>query len=158
MVLRAQPPSFPESPRKNIVELVSFYLGGCGYCSPTAPLRGKHPKIMKNTYSKEELQAKANEVFSSFENAKKVYATLDGNVFIEENRARLHAGTKGTIVPFDRPIDQDSDDIKLSAPERIKLIQEVTSLEALEAFKNETAKTVKAAYEAKLQELSNPAN
>lgn len=100
--------------------------------------------IMKKEFSKEELQESANKVFEQFPNAKKVYATLDGNTFLDENRARLHAG-KGMVVPFEKPVptpDEQTTKPK-TAPELIEEINLLESKEALEALEiNETRKTV----------------
>lgn len=53
------------------------------------------------TKSKEELKATAQKVFKQYKKAKKVFATLDGNVFLDKNRAELHAG-KDTVLSFSR--------------------------------------------------------
>ncbi len=115
---------------------------------------------MSKVYSEKELKEIANGTFAEFPNAKKAYATTDGNVFLEENRARLHAGAKGTVVPFDRPIETEETG-KADAPakpakaeDQIKAIGEATTLEELEKFKSDTRATVVKALEAKTAELT----
>jgi lipopolysaccharide export system protein LptA len=49
--------------------------------------------------TKEELKAAAKAALKNYPNAKKVFATLDGNVFLDKNRAELHAG-KSTVIEF----------------------------------------------------------
>lgn len=100
--------------------------------------------IMKKEFSKEELQENANKVFEQFPNAKKVYATLDGNTFLDENRARLHAG-KGMVVPFEKPVPTPAEQTTKpkTAPELIEEINLLENVEALEDLAlNENRKTV----------------
>lgn len=110
---------------------------------------------MKELTNKE-LQAKADKVFADFPKAEKVYATTDGNVFLEENRANLHA-KKGKVIPFDRPLSpeplkEDNKDVKYTAVQAIELIKEA-DLVGLAQFANDTRKTVVEAYQARLEEL-----
>lgn len=110
---------------------------------------------MKELTNKE-LQAKADRVFAEFPKAEKVYATTDGNVFLEENRANLHA-KKGKVIPFDRPLSpeplkEDNKDVKYTAVQAIELIKEA-DLVGLAQFANDTRKTVVEAYQARLEEL-----
>lgn len=98
---------------------------------------------MKKEFSKEELQERANNIFEQFPKAEKVYATLDGNTFLEENRARLHAG-KGTVATFERPLPTE---IQTSKPKSAQdLIEEINTLESLDDLDalalNESRKTV----------------
>lgn len=53
------------------------------------------------TYSKEELQAKALEVFEQHPNQDSIFAREDGNVFFDEHYANLDKG-KLKVYPFDR--------------------------------------------------------
>lgn len=55
---------------------------------------------MKKAYNKTELEAFAKKVFKNNPTAKKAFATSDGNVFLMQNRAKLHAGAKGTVLTF----------------------------------------------------------
>lgn len=105
--------------------------------------------------SKEEIEKKVAETFKGFPHTKKLYATLDGNVFIEENRAKLHATIKGTVLEFDRPIEasEENEPIKMSAQEVIKLILEAQTLEDLAKYATDERKTVKAAFEKRSEEL-----
>lgn len=113
---------------------------------------------MKKTYTEDELKALTNEVFEQYPKANKAFATVDGNVFIEENRANIHAGAKGRVFPFDRPlakVEKASDTPKApSAADQIKAIGEVVNLEGLEAFKMDTRATVVKAVEDKTAELT----
>lgn len=111
----------------------------------------------KKVYSEKELEQKALAAFAQYPNAKQVYATSDGNVFLEKNRASLHAG-KGSIVTFDRPIkeeeEKDNAPKTLKAEEVIKAIKEAQNLEALDAFRSDERATVKKALEAKEKEFN----
>ena len=49
---------------------------------------------MKKTYSKAELEKKAKDVFKEYPSAKSLFATTDGQFFLDKNRANLHAGAK----------------------------------------------------------------
>ena len=123
---------------------------------------------MEKTYNEKELKEKADQVFAEFPDAKKVFATLDGNVFLMENRARLHAGNKGRVIPFDRPIEETKKELKANdstkettskppkAEEQIAAIKAATTLDELKAFEADSRVTVKAALEARLKELQNP--
>lgn len=96
---------------------------------------------MKKEFSKEELQERANEVFEQFPKAEKVHATLDGNTFLEENRAKLHAG-KGMVVTFEKPVFE-----AIAKPKTAnELIEEINLIEIIEVLEtlalNETRKTV----------------
>ncbi|GGA84658.1 hypothetical protein GCM10008015_26800 [Flavobacterium palustre] len=110
---------------------------------------------MKKTYTEAQLKEKANEVFAQFPKANKVFATVDGNVFLQENYANMHAGAKGRVLPFDRPIEAVKEAVKApTADEQIKAITAVTTLEALEPFKADTRKSVMKAIEDKTAELT----
>ncbi len=83
---------------------------------------------MKKTYNKEELQVRAQEVFKQYPNAQEVYATSDGNVFLMENRAKLHAG-KGNVISFVREFDADEEEQEfdlnsLTRPELVDFAKE----------------------------------
>lgn len=112
---------------------------------------------MKKTYSEEELKESANSVFEQYPNATKVFATVDGNIFLDENRANIHAGAKGRVLPFDKPLvkEEKADATKNpSAADQIKAISEVTKLEDLEPFKADSRATVVKAVQDKTAELS----
>lgn len=53
-------------------------------------------------YSKEELSSQAGEHFKRL-GVNKLYATTDGQFFILENRAQLHAGTSLTVYRLEDP-------------------------------------------------------
>jgi hypothetical protein len=118
---------------------------------------------MKTTYSEDELKELASKVFTQYPDANEVFATVDGNIFLQRNRADIHAGEKGRVLPIERPIAAVGDDskkdktgIKLSAEEAIKAIALVETLEALEPFKADTRSTVIKAVENKTAELTKP--
>lgn len=110
--------------------------------------------------SKEELWERAEEVLAQYKNADKVFATTDGNVFLDENRAQLHAG-KGRVVTFERQVFSDSkkteDADRMTAKETVKAIAESESIGDLEKFVNDDRKTVKEAYQKKLEEFNTEA-
>lgn len=108
---------------------------------------------MKQTYSESELKEQAGEVFKQYPAVNTLYATVDGNVFIEKNRADIHAGAKGRVLPFDRPVIKEAVAPSTKAEDVIKAISEVTTTEELEVFKADTRKTVIKAVEDKTAEL-----
>lgn len=116
------------------------------------------------TYSEEELKELANTTFKQFPNAEHVHATVDGNTFLERNRADIHAGPKGRVFTFDRPIVTESEDsnkektakIKLSAEDSIKAIGLAETLEDLKPFETDTRATVVKALQDKKAELEKP--
>lgn len=105
--------------------------------------------------TKEELKEKAEEILKEFPTANKVYATVDGNVFLEENRARLHATVKGTVMEFTREpvLVETSGDKPAPAKEVIEAIKIAETKEDLEAFATDTRKSVKDAFEKRLAEI-----
>lgn len=52
------------------------------------------------TYSLDQLQQMAGEHFARL-GVNKLFATSDGQFFLLENRARLHAGKKGSVYPIE---------------------------------------------------------
>lgn len=104
----------------------------------------------KKTYSEAELKQKAEPVFDRFTNAESVFATTDGNVFLDRNRAELHAG-KGRVIQFDRPVPtpEAPEEPKMTAKDAIALI-ETAALEDLADFANDQRKTVQEAYQKRL--------
>lgn len=119
----------------------------------------------KKTFSKEQLEKKANKVFADYPNAKKVYATADGNCFLLENRANMHAGPKGTVLTFERPVKKEVEkpqeatgESKGTTPTKavdvIAAITKAESLEALKEFESDKRATVVAAFRAKGDELT----
>lgn len=115
----------------------------------------------KKSYSESELKDKANDVFAQFPNAKKVYATSDGNVFLEVNRANLHAGAKGKVYPFDKPAAASKEDegqtYPLNAKNTIAAIKAVEKIEDLEQYKTDERTSVIAALTEKTNQLTEPA-
>jgi hypothetical protein len=57
-------------------------------------------------YSKNQLEQKAEGIFKKYPLATKLYATSDGQFFLEENRADLHVkGKKLSVVKVEKPIE-----------------------------------------------------
>ncbi|MDQ8012038.1 MAG: hypothetical protein REI96_06300 [Flavobacterium nitrogenifigens] len=115
------------------------------------------------TFSEDELKDLANKIFAQYPDANQVFATVDGNIFLERNRADIHAGAKGRVLVIDRPIAEVSDDskkdknsTKLSAEDSIKAIALVETIEALEPFRADKRATVIKAVEDKIAELTKP--
>lgn len=106
---------------------------------------------MKKTYSESELKGLAEKVFEQYPNQNEVFATSDGNVFLMKNRAELHAGSKGNVYPIKREVKTEV--VELNAADSIKAIVNAENLEALEAFKADERKSVKAAYTKKVEEF-----
>lgn len=111
---------------------------------------------MKKTYSESELKEnQVKDAFKQYPDAKKVFATTDGNVFLEENRANLHAGAKGTVFTFEKVESAEQETTKkLTAAEIIAGIEACETLEALKAFEGDERKTVIEAYNKKSEALA----
>lgn len=107
----------------------------------------------KKTYSETELKAKTVAIFERFTTAESVFATTDGNIFLDKNRAELHAG-KGRVIQFDRPVPapEAKEEPKMTAKDAIALI-ETAALEDLAAFADDQRKTVQEAYQKRLEAL-----
>ncbi|MBF6607761.1 MAG: hypothetical protein ITG00_03380, partial [Flavobacterium sp.] len=98
--------------------------------------------MAKKIYTQEELQARANDALKQFPTVNKVYATVDGNVFVDKNRAELHAGPKGRVLPFERTIEVAPREYDLNAKDTIAAIKATAKIEDLEAFKSDERKSV----------------
>jgi hypothetical protein len=98
--------------------------------------------------------------FESYPEAKEVYATSDGQVFLREDRARLHATQKGKVYPFNRADffsepEKDSTATSskpLPAADVIEAIK-TSSLKELEQYESDNRKTVKDALEKRKAQL-----
>lgn len=114
---------------------------------------------MKKTYSEAELKEKANQTFADYPAAKKVYATVDGNIFLQENRANIHVGPKGMVYPFDRPAEAAAEAkgeqavYPENAVKTVAKVMQAQSLDELEPFKNDERATVQKAVEKRTAEL-----
>lgn len=107
--------------------------------------------------SKEQIEKKVALAFEAYPAAKKIFATRDGNTFLDKNRAELYAGKSGTVYPFDRP-KEETESVTASqqwptAREAIAAIVSAETTEKLKPFKADERKTVKAAYEKRVKEL-----
>ena len=114
---------------------------------------------MKKIYTEDQLKEKAKQVFADYTNAQEVHATLDGNIFLEKNRAELHA-KGGRVIPFNKAIvsEAKADEPKvLNAPASIAFIKVAKTIEAIASFATDTRATVLAAYEKRVKELEVPA-
>ena len=112
---------------------------------------------MKNTFSKEDLEKKAKAFLEKNTEVKSVYATSDGNVFLSENRARVHAG-KGNVHTFKSENEKETnlnDPEALNAKDTISAIKLSETVEALAPFATDERKSVIEAYNKKLAELTN---
>lgn len=102
------------------------------------------------TKSKKNLKERAQEVFKQYDNAEKVFATSDGNVFLDKNRAQLHAG-KGSITTFVRnDIEQP---VSKSISKSVKKTEEITAKSGLKKVetpqKDDESKSVETRKEEK---------
>lgn len=118
---------------------------------------------MKKTYSKAELEKKAQGVFKDYPKANKVFATTDGQFFLDENRANLHAGAKGKVIEIANDGGSEDktskDGVKPKSAEA--LITEAATIETIDLVevakeveaKGKNRSTVIAAYDARIDEL-----
>lgn len=103
---------------------------------------------------KEELKTLADKVLEQFPNATVVYATVDGNVFLEENRANLHA-KGGLVIPFERDIVDEQENLdNLNVSDTVKLVLQAKTLEELSVFESDERTGVKKAVEKQKKKLS----
>lgn len=113
------------------------------------------------TLNKEEIEAAVAGAFEAYPDAKKVFATSDGNTFLVENHAKLHAGPKGKVYTYERDSETESekgkDVVRLaSAKDVIKAIEGAQTIDELFAHKDDTRKTVKEAFDKKAAEFDKP--
>lgn len=121
---------------------------------------------MKKVYSEDQLKEKAAVVFAEYPNANTVYATFDGNVFLAENRAKLHAGANKVLTvhrPFDAAAEPATEgeatkEHAMNAADTIKAIAACQTPEELEQYAGDERKTVNAAYELRKKVLELKAN
>lgn len=93
--------------------------------------------------------------FQKFPHATEAFETPDGQVFLNENRANLHAGPKGTVKTHKKSELNKTDDKKITAVEAIEKINAAETVEELTPFEGDTRKTVIEAYNEKLEALNN---
>lgn len=118
---------------------------------------------MKKTYSKADLEKKAQGVFKDYPKADKVFATTDGQFFLDENRANLHAGAKGKVIEIANEGTSEGESTKdtikpKSAEDLITEAKAIETIDLVEVAKEIEAKgknrtTVIAAYDARIAEL-----
>jgi hypothetical protein len=120
---------------------------------------------MSKTYSKSELSKKAVTFFKDYPQAKSVFATNDGHLFLSENRAALHKKSlkEGQYFEIENEGQSSSDDskdnsTKKSADDLINEAKVIETVEAVEAAivletEGKSRKTVLAAYDARIEEL-----
>lgn len=120
---------------------------------------------MSKQYSKSELEKKSVEYFSQNKEVKEIFYTTDGQPFLMENRADIHAKTSKLDVFVFKNLNEQSEsndeiNIDSSAPVLIGAIQLYSDVEKLKLFlskENEKAKprtTVVAALEKRIAELN----
>ena len=120
---------------------------------------------MSKQYSKSELEKKSVEYFSQNKEVKEIFYTTDGQPFLMENRADIHAKTsKLDVFVFKNPnekesIKNDSEILANNVTTTIGLINQEVSIEALKALLSiETSVkkrvTVIAALEKRIAELN----
>lgn len=77
-------------------------------------------------YSKSELKDKAKDTFKNFPKAKKVFITTDGQCFLEENRANIHAKpNKLEVVPFSKTDFIEVEDAKTVTASKGKTVEDI---------------------------------
>lgn len=120
---------------------------------------------MKKNFTHKELQQKAEVLFKENPQAPKAFVTEDGQPFLMENRAQIHAKNKKIkYFTFDNNVSttaEQTTDEELTKPnqkETVKLVKAATTLDELKKLKEgETRVTVLAEIakmEKKLQEGS----
>ena len=103
---------------------------------------------------------KPEQVFADNKNLKEFHQTSDGNKFYDPLVAKSHAkGLKDkTVTPFlrkDHVGKKKQKEVKLSAEDRIKAVQVLETVEAVEAYvAKEDAKTVLAAAAERIEKLN----
>ncbi|MNS03118.1 hypothetical protein D3C72_344460 [compost metagenome] len=114
---------------------------------------------MKATYSKSELKELAKDHFKSL-GVKRLYATTDGQFFLNEGRCQLHAGSTHTVYAIDNEDPEQAEQVKekpVSVEELKKALPSMSMEELQAALLHETAganrKTATAAIEAQIAVL-----
>lgn len=112
---------------------------------------------MSKELNETDLAKIAKQTLEAYPHTEKVFATTDGNVFLDENRARLHA-KKGRVIPFSRgtvfPVASETPEYRMNAKDTIDFIGKAEK-EAIQEFANDSRKTVQAAYEKRMIELED---
>ncbi|WP_438710857.1 hypothetical protein ACSTS3_19660 [Aquimarina muelleri] len=141
---------------------------------------------MKKSYSKSELKEQSKEVFKHYPTAKVAFATTDGQFFLNENRANLHATAEGKVFKIENENVQEkeqaldvikgnknavnsSDDAKAAKAAKMQkakkeakeLAETIATLETVDAvnvaIKGKTAKSVLKAAAERIEVLTNQA-
>jgi hypothetical protein len=137
---------------------------------------------MKKSYSKSEIKEQSKEVFKNYPTAKVAFATTDGQFFLSENRANLHATAEGKVFKIENENVQEKEAPKAivkgnknaantnddraakmqQAKKEVKaLVETIATLETVEAVneavKGKTAKSVLKAAAARIEVLNNEA-
>lgn len=117
--------------------------------------------------SVEKLKEKAVKAFEADKSLDKVFVSEDGNVFQSKNYADLHATTNGKnkkqkVFEFTKQEvvskKEATKDVKPSVEDRVKTIEKLTTVEAVEEYlKGERTAKVKAAGTARIETLKNAA-
>lgn len=93
--------------------------------------------------------------FQKFPQATEAFETQDGQVFLNENRANLHAGPKGTVKKHSKSEVVETPEKKITAVDAIEKINKAETVDELKPFEGDTRKTVIEAYNEKLEALNN---
>ena len=104
---------------------------------------------------KKDIAQRVAATFKKFPTVDTVYATADGNVFIDKNRAAEHAGNKGKYTAYLRKEEAPADETPKTVKELLAEIKEATTVEQLEKYtQDEHRKTVLEAVEKRTAELT----
>jgi hypothetical protein len=104
-------------------------------------------------YTDQELEQLAQPTLEQFPDVNEVYATTDGNVFVSENLANLHATSKGRVLVIARKPNAVVD-VKQTAADIISILESAKTLEEINPYASDKRKTVKDAYDKAFAEIT----
>lgn len=106
-------------------------------------------------YTDQELEQLAQPTFEQFPDVNEVYATTDGNIFVSENLANLHATSKGKVLAITRKSHEVVNiPPKQTAAEIIAILENATTLEEIIPYQFDKRATVKAAVKKAFETLA----
>ncbi|AOR29545.1 hypothetical protein FORMB_25280 [Formosa sp. Hel1_33_131] len=116
---------------------------------------------MKKSYSKTELTEQSKAVFKNYPTAKVVFGTTDGQFFLNESHANIHATAEGKVFKIENE-NIPSEGTKNKPANAADLIAVAATLETVEAvdaakaleLEGKNRATVLAAYDARIEELN----
>lgn len=107
-------------------------------------------------YTDQELEQLAQTTFEQFPNTNEVYATSDGNIFLSENLANLHATSKGRVLRItSKKNDVLLSSTELTAAEIVAVLEQATTLQEIIPYQFDKRATVKTAVEKAFEKLAN---